>query len=141
MMAVAGTTYLDESQLQERFVRSPGPGGQNVNKLSTAVQLRLPLHAIQGLPADAKQRLILMAGRRLTKDEVLVVEAHRFRTQERNRQDALERLLALIRQALQRPVPRRPTTPTAGSQRRRLEGKRHTALIKRGRARVRGSDD
>ena len=120
MIRVTDTISIDESELSESFVRSSGPGGQNVNKLSTAVQLRFDVRHSPSLPNDVAVRLIRLAGRRLTKDGVLVITAQRHRTQERNRADARERLIEMIREAATPPVPRRPTRPPAGSRRERL---------------------
>ena len=130
MIRITDSIAIDESELEESFVRASGPGGQNVNKLSTAVQLRFDVRHSLNLPDDVAARLERLAGRRLTKDGVLVVVAQRHRTQERNRQDALDRLIELIRQAAVRPIPRRPTKPTKASRQRRLEGKKHRSRIK-----------
>ncbi len=124
MIHVTGTIYLDEQELSETFVRSSGPGGQNVNKVSTAVQLRFDVQQSPSLPEDVRQRLKKLAGKRLTSEGVLVIDARRFRFQERNRQDALERLLELIRQATIKPKPRRKTTPTLSSKVKRMDSKR-----------------
>jgi len=129
MLRIARDLSIHEKDLEISFVRASGPGGQNVNKLSTAVQLRLDTRRI-ALPADAQARLIRLAGQRMTKDGVIVVHAQRFRTQERNRMDAIDRLIELLREAMTRPVPRRPTRPTLGSKQRRLEGKKHRSDIK-----------
>ena len=131
MIRVTDTISIDESELSESFVRSSGPGGQNVNKLSTAVQLRFDVRHSPSLPNDVAVRLIRIAGRRLTKDGVLVISAQRHRTQERNRADARERLVEMIRQAATPPVPRRPTKPPRASRRERLESKKRRSGIKR----------
>jgi len=130
MIRVTSTISIDEREIDESFIRSSGPGGQNVNKLATAVQLRFDVRRSPALPDDVRQRLERLAGRRLTRDGVLIITAQQYRTQERNRQDALDRLLQMIREAAVRPVPRRPTKPTAGSRKRRLEGKRRRSAIK-----------
>ncbi|WP_430912579.1 alternative ribosome rescue aminoacyl-tRNA hydrolase ArfB [Methylobacterium sp. sgz302541] len=124
---------LDETELEESFVRSSGPGGQNVNKLSTAVQLRFDVRRSPSLPNAVAVRLMKLAGRRLTGDGVLVLVAQQFRTQERNRADARERLAALVAEAAVPPVPRRATRPTLASKKRRLEDKSRRGAIKRGR--------
>jgi ribosome-associated protein len=131
MIEIDGDIALDDSELAESFVRATGPGGQNVNKLATAVQLRFDLAQSRSLPEPVKVRLAHLAGRRLTSDGVLVITARRHRTQERNRQDARDRLVALIRCALAPPVPRRPTRPTAASRQRRLAAKARRAAVKR----------
>jgi ribosome-associated protein len=130
MIRITDTISIDESEIEESFVRSSGPGGQNVNKLSTAVQLRFDVRHSPSLPNEVAIRLMRLAGRRMTKDGVLVLIARNHRTQERNRAEALDRLVALIRQAAVRPVARRPTRPTRAAKRKRLEGKKHRAGIK-----------
>lgn len=120
---------IDERELDETFVRASGPGGQNVNKLSTAVQLRFDVRG-SSLPRDVKTRLERLAGQRLTNDGVIVIMGQRFRTQERNRADARERLTDLIAEAAIRPKPRRPTRPTKASKQRRLEGKKRRSSVK-----------
>ncbi len=130
MIHVTSTIDIGEDELEERFVRASGPGGQNVNKLSSAVQLRFDVRRSPSLPDDVRARLERLAGRRLTRAGVLVIIAQRHRTQERNRQDALDRLIELIRQAAVAPTPRRPTRPTKGSRERRLESKKRRSSIK-----------
>ena len=139
MIRVTDTISIDESEVEESFVRSSGPGGQNVNKLSTAAQLRFDTSRIT-LPEDAAIRLSRLAGSRMTKDGVIVIHAQRFRTQERNRADATDRLLELLREAMTRPKPRRPTKPTLGSKTRRLEGKKRRSDIKAKRGSARFDD-
>jgi ribosome-associated protein len=131
MIRITDTISIDESELSESFVRSSGPGGQNVNKLSTAVQLRFDVRHSPSLPNDVAVRLFRLAGRRLTKDGVLVITAQRHRTQERNRADAREKLVELIREAATPPAPRRPTKPPRASRRQRLESKKRRSGIKR----------
>ena len=130
MIRITDHISIDESEIEESFVRSSGPGGQNVNKLSTAVQLRFDVRHSPSLPNDVAIRLIRLAGRRMTKDGVLVLIAQNHRTQERNRAEALERLIALVRQAAVRPTPRRATKPTKASKERRIEGKKRRSSIK-----------
>lgn len=129
MIRITDSISLDEREIEENFVRSAGPGGQNVNKLATAVQLRFDLRQSQTLPPDVRARLARLAGRRLTNEGVLIIIAQRHRTQERNRHEARERLVELIRRAAAPPKPRHATKPTAASKRRRLDTKvRHSRL-------------
>ena len=122
-MRITPAVELDDKDVEERFVRSSGPGGQNVNKVSTAVELRFNLAANHSIPPLAKARLVKLAGRRLTGDGILILQADRFRTQEMNRSDARKRLVELIAQALIAPKPRIKTKPTRGSKERRLKSK------------------
>jgi ribosome-associated protein len=131
VIRVTPTISIDEREIQEVFVRSSGPGGQNVNKVSTAVQLRFDVLQSPSLAQDVKERLIRIGGRRVTEQGVLVIDARRFRTQERNRQDARDRLAELVRTAARRPKARRKTRPTVASRERRLDGKRRRAQVKR----------
>lgn len=132
MIHISHSVSIDENDIDIDFVRASGPGGQNVNKLSTAAQLRYPASKAM-LPEDAQARLVTLAGQRMTKDGVIVIHAQRFRTQERNRADAIDRLVELLREAMIRPKPRRATRPTLGSKQRRLEGKKRRGDIKSGR--------
>jgi ribosome-associated protein len=131
MIRVTAHISIDEREIEESFVRSSGPGGQNVNKLSTAVQLRFDVRHSPSLPNDVRARLERLAGSRLTRDGVLVIIAQSHRTQGRNRDDALDRLLELIRRAAVAPIKRRPTRPTRASRERRIEGKKRHARTKR----------
>jgi len=130
MIRINDHIAIDDSEISESFIRASGPGGQNVNKLATAVQLRFDVRRSPSLPHEVRARLERLAGRRLTRDGVLVITAQRHRTQERNRADALTRLIEMIRAAAVRPTPRRPTRPTLGSKVRRLEGKKRRGGVK-----------
>ncbi|MGA1874981.1 MAG: alternative ribosome rescue aminoacyl-tRNA hydrolase ArfB [bacterium] len=131
MIHIIDTIFIDEKEIEEEFVRSSGPGGQNVNKVATAVQLRFDAARSPSLPEEVRQRLIRLAGSRMTTDGILVIDARRFRTQERNRQDAMNRLIELIRQATHKPKIRRKTRPSLKSRERRLEDKRRRGQAKR----------
>ena len=135
MIAVTPRISLDERELEETFIRASGPGGQNVNKVSTAVQLRFDARACPALDADVLARLLKLAGHRATQDGVIVITAQEFRSQDRNRAAAREGLFDLIRRASIAPIKRRATRPTFGSQLRRLDAKTHRSGIKAGRGR------
>jgi len=140
MIRVNAQIELDEREIQEDFVRASGPGGQNVNKVSTAVQLRFDVARSPSLPDPVRARLATLAGRRLTLDGVLIIEAERYRSQRRNRDDALERLIELIREACEVDKPRHPTRPTLASKKRRLEGKQRRGETKKLRGVKPGTD-
>ncbi|TYC58729.1 aminoacyl-tRNA hydrolase [Rhodobacterales bacterium] len=140
-IAVTGRLYIHRDDLSEDFVRASGPGGQNVNKVSTAVQLRFNLSGNDTLPGDVKARAARIAGSRLTQSGEIVLQADRFRTRERNREDALERLLDLLRRASEKPKPRKATRPTLASKKRRLEAKKQRGQIKKMRGRGTRPDD
>lgn len=133
MIAITHSVGIDEEEISETFVRASGPGGQNVNKVSSAVQLRFDIRNSPNLSADVKTRLARLGGSRVTREGVLVLFADRFRSQERNREDARARLIDLIREAAVRPKIRRPTRPTLASKERRLTGKSIRATVKSGR--------
>ena len=141
MIHVTRAITIDESEIQECFVRASGPGGQNVNKVATTVQLRFDVANSRSLPEEVRKRLISLAGNRVTEDGVLIIDARRFRTQGRNREDATDRLVTLIRKAAQRPIIRRKTRPTLASKIRRLESKRRSAESKRIRGPVRPNSE
>ncbi len=130
MITVTRSIHLADSEIQLSFIRASGPGGQNVNKLSSAVQLRFDVASSPSLPEAVKARLIPLAGQRLTNDGVLVITAQTQRSQERNKAEAIERLVALIRAAAKPLVPRRPTKPTKGSKQRRMDGKARRGAVK-----------
>ena len=140
MGSSADRIVLDESEIAERFVRSSGPGGQHVNKVATAVQLRFDLKNSRSIPDDVRNRLLRLAGNRVTSEGVLILEARRFRSREKNRRDARERLLALIRKAAEPERPRKKTRPSRESRERRLEAKLRRGRTKTERGRVRPPD-
>ena len=131
MLRITARIRLDEREIEERFIRASGPGGQKVNKTASAVQLRFNVADSPSLPEAVRQRLRQVAGRRMDKGGVLTIEAKRYRDQSRNREDALERLVKLIRRAAERSAPRRPTQPTAASRQRRLDDKRKRGGLKK----------
>lgn len=135
MIRVTPRVSIDENEFEERFLTASGPGGQNVNKVSSAVELRWNLAAASGLPDDVLGRLIALGGHRVTREGVLIINAQRFRDQPRNRADARDRLIALVRAAAVSPIKRRPTRPTKASQERRLTAKATRATTKRARGR------
>jgi ribosome-associated protein len=130
MIEITPSLQIDERELQIDFIRSSGPGGQNVNKVATAVQLRFDVYA-SSLPSDVKSRLIHLAGNRITSEGVLLIEAKRFRTQEQNREDVIQRFIELVRRALVKPKERKKTKPTQASKEERLKEKKRRAEIKR----------
>jgi ribosome-associated protein len=141
MLEITPQIRIGEDELDERFVRSPGPGGQNVNKVSTAVQLSYDVARSPSLPEPVRRRLMKLAGRRIDKDGVLTIEAHRHRTRERNRADARERLAELVARAASAPKPRVPTRPSRKAKARRLDAKRQRSHIKQLRRGPGGRDD
>jgi ribosome-associated protein len=141
VIVVTPEIAIDERELRFEFIRATGPGGQKINKSSSAVQLRFDVFGSPSLPDEVRSRLIMLAGRRLSEEGVLVIEAKRFRSQDRNRQDAVERLCTLIRQAARRPRRRRSTRPSSAARERRLQEKKRRSALKRQRGRPDVRDD
>ena len=141
MIQITSSIAIDESEIQEDFIRSSGPGGQNVNKVATTVQVRFDVANSPSIPDEVRERLISLAWNRITEDGVLIINARRFRTQGRNRQDAIERLAGLIRRAAEKPRSRRKTKPTLTSKMRRLDGKHYRAEKKKSRQHVQPPDE
>ncbi|XWN20434.1 MAG: alternative ribosome rescue aminoacyl-tRNA hydrolase ArfB [Roseibium sp.] len=140
-ITVLGKIHIRKEDISEDFIRASGPGGQNVNKVSTAVQLRFNLAGNETLPEDVKSRAARIAGSRLTQYGEIILQADRYRTRERNREDALERLLELLRKATEKPKPRKATKPTLGAKKRRLDAKKQRGQIKKMRGRGARYDD
>ena len=141
MIHITQAIVIDEREIHLEFVRASGPGGQNVNKVATSVQLRFDVENSPSLPKEVRHRMIRLAGKKITSDGVLLIEAKRFRTQEKNRQDAIDRLIKLISKASEKPKSRRKTKPTLASKKRRLDTKRHRSQIKSGRRSIHDYDD
>ena len=141
MIQITPALAIDENEIKMEFIRSSGPGGQNVNKVATAVQLRFDAARSPSLPDEVRERLIRLAGKKVTAEGILIINARRYRTQERNRQDAIDRLVALIRKATIKPKRRRKTKPTLASKQRRRENKRRKSEIKRLRRPVSPTDE
>jgi len=141
MIRITGTIEIDPAEIREKFIRASGPGGQNVNKVATAVQLRFDVKKSPALPEDVRLRLLGLGGKRITQRGVLIIDARRYRTRQRNRQDALDRLSDLIRRAARKPKPRRKTKPTLASKERRLDAKKRRGRLKSLRGLVPPSQD
>lgn len=135
MIEITSSLKINERELTFDYIRAAGPGGQNVNKVATAVQLRFDMWGNDSLSIDVKARLVKLAGKRITGEGVLIIEARRHRTQEQNRADAIQRFIALVRKSLEAPKPRRKTRPTAGSREKRLQSKKKRSEVKRIRGR------
>ncbi|HEY9075990.1 MAG TPA: alternative ribosome rescue aminoacyl-tRNA hydrolase ArfB [Anaerolineaceae bacterium] len=131
MIEIGDNVKIDESEIQFDFIRASGPGGQNVNKVASSVQLRFDVRNSPSLDPDVKERLIKLAGNRITRDGILIIEAKRYRTQEQNRADAILRLINLVHKALQPPKPRRPTQPSAAARAARVDEKKKHSSVKR----------
>ena len=141
MIRITETIFIDEDEIQLDFVRSSGPGGQNVNKVATTVQLRFNIHQSTSLSAEIRDRLVRIAGKKMTENGTIVIKARRFRSQDQNRKDALARLIELIRRATVKPKARRKTRPSAAARQRRISAKKKRGEIKRHRRRVKPSED
>jgi ribosome-associated protein len=141
MIRVTQTIFISEKEIEERFIRSSGPGGQNVNKVATGVQLRFDAARCPSLTDPVRRRLAALAGTRMTQEGILIIDAHQFRTQEHNRRDALSRLIDLLQKAAQKPKRRYATKPSYASKGRRLESKRRQSITKRTRGRAGQSED
>lgn len=141
MIRVTPKISIDEREIRQHFIRASGPGGQNINKVATAVQIRFDVARSPSLPPEVRERLMRLAGTRMTKQGVIVIDARRFRTQERNRQDAIDRLVALVRAATVKPKARRKTRPPLAVKKRRLETKRRRSASKQLRQRVSANED
>jgi len=133
MLHITPNISIDEREISEEFVRASGPGGQNVNKVATAVKLRFDVLRSPSLPDEVRKRLIRLAGKKMTRKGELIIDARRFRTQEMNRKDAIDRLIGLVRKAVQKPKPRFKTRPTLASRERRMETKHKRSGIKQAR--------
>ena len=140
MIYITRSIAINENEIREKFILASGPGGQRVNKVATAVQLRFDVRNSPSLPHDVRKRLIHLVGKRITGDGILIINARRFRKQEQNRQDAVDRLIKLIRKAAEKPEPRRKTKPTLASEKRRLNTKHHRSKLKQIRQSVSCSD-